>query len=128
MRVVYVDCSLLFGMQSASKLYTAVAEGMACVQFFRSTHFLMHYLDDFLFIGTTGSLDAARTMDKASAVVRDLGVLVSAHKSDGGPACAVSFLRLVVDTWDVQLRLLDDNVACMNKLVHSWQGRHSCTQ
>ena len=59
----YLVCSL---HQSFLQLYN-------CVQFFRSTHFLMHYLDDFLFIGTTGSLDAARTMDKASAVVRDLG-------------------------------------------------------
>ena len=46
---VYVDtCRFLpFGLQSAQKLFMAVADAMAWVLFLRRIRYVLHYLDDF---------------------------------------------------------------------------------
>ena len=43
---VYVDRSLPFGLRSALKIFTAVADAMAWALFSRRIHFILHYLDD----------------------------------------------------------------------------------
>uniref|UniRef100_A0A1X7V5R9 Reverse transcriptase domain-containing protein n=1 Tax=Amphimedon queenslandica TaxID=400682 RepID=A0A1X7V5R9_AMPQE len=48
-RALYIDTALLFGLCSAQKLFTAMADGLAWGMIYeRISHFL-HYLDDFFF-------------------------------------------------------------------------------
>ena len=56
---VYVDRALPFGMRSAPKLFTAVADALAWALYQRGIKYLLHYLDDFLFLGSPHTEEAA---------------------------------------------------------------------
>ena len=49
----YVDRALPFGLQSASKLFSAVADAIAWFLYSNGVEYLLHYLDDFLFFHST---------------------------------------------------------------------------
>ena len=124
---VYVDGALPFGLRSAPKIFTAVADAMAWALFSRGIRYLLHYLDDFLFVVPPNSREAAGIRDLAAAVFSDLGVPIAAHKTEG-PSAQATFLGFRVDTEARQLRLPDEKLARMQELVRSWQGRRSCTR
>ena len=80
---VYMDRSLPFGLRSAPKLFTAVADAMTWALFSRGILYLLHYIDDFLFLGRPGSPEAARAKEVAIAVFRELGAPIAMHKTEG---------------------------------------------
>ena len=49
-RSVYVDRALPFGLRSAPKIFTAVADMIAWALHMAGIHDQIHYLDDFLFL------------------------------------------------------------------------------
>ena len=122
-----MDRSLPFGLRSAPKLFTALADAVTWALFSRGIRFLLHYLDDFLFIGPPGSQEAARARYIATAVFEELGVPIAVQKTEG-PSAQVSFLGFLIDTQAFQLRLPDEKLARLRELVHEWQGRRSCTR
>ena len=124
---VYMDRSLPFGLRSAPKLFTAVADAMTWALFSRGIRFLLHYLDDFLFVGHPGSQEASRAKDIATAVFSELGVPIATHKTEG-PSTQVSFLGFLIDTQAFQLRLPEDKLARLKELVRDWRGRRTCTR
>ena len=77
---IYVDRCLPFGLHSAPKIFTAVADALASALFCRGIRFLMHYLDDYLFLGAPGTQDASRAAAVATDTFQHLGVPVSAQK------------------------------------------------
>ena len=123
----YIDRSLPFGLRSAPKLFTAVADAMAWALHSNGIHYLLHYLDDFLFIGCPYSGEATRAQDIATSVFRDLGVPVADHKTEG-PATRVTFLGFQIDTLTGQLSLPQDKLTRLKLLVQEWCGRTSCTR
>ena len=122
-----MDRSLPFGLRSAPKLFTAVADAMAWALFSRGIRFLMHYLDDFLFVVPPVSQEVACIKEVATTVFRDLAVPVAAHKTEG-PSTQVTFLGFVLDTQAFQLRLPQEKLERMRELVHEWRMRRNCTQ
>ena len=94
---VYIDQALPFGLRSAPKLFTAVADavGWALIQAGVPLH--IHYLDDFLFFippeSTQGQLVLSHILD----VLGSLGIPVATQKIEG-PATTVTFLGVMVDT------------------------------
>ena len=80
---IFVDRSLPFGLRSALKLFTAVADAMAWALFRRGIRLFLHYLDDFLFIGAPGSLEAATAKAQAASVFQELGAPIASHKTEG---------------------------------------------
>ena len=124
---MYVDRSLPFGLRSAPKLFTAVADAMAWALFSRGIRFLLHYLDDFLFIVPPGSQEATRIKEMATMVFRELGAPVADHKTEG-PSTQVTFLGFLLDTEEFQLKLPQEKLARMREMVHGWQTRRSCTR
>ena len=65
---VYVDCCLHFGLQSAPKLFTAVADALECIvncQGNGKVEFIIHYLDDFLFAGKSDSDSCQKSLNLA---------------------------------------------------------------
>ena len=123
----YVDRALPFGLRSAPKLYTALADAMAWALFVRGIRFLLHYLDDFLFISPPNSQQALGLRNLAEAVFADLGVPVALQKTEG-PSAQVTFLGFLIDTDAFQVRLPEGKLARLKDLVRSWQGRRSCTR
>ena len=105
----------------------AVADAMAWALHSSGIQYLLHYLDDFLFVGPPGSQDAAIAGQVATAVFHELGMPVAVHKTEG-LATQVTFLGFQVDTLACQLRIPDDKLACLQDLVHEWCNKQSCTR
>jgi len=51
--MIFVDTTLPFGLQSAPKIFTALADAVEWVLQKRGIKFIIHYLDDFLLVGGT---------------------------------------------------------------------------
>ena len=102
--MTFVDKALPFGLRSAPKVFSAVADAMAWVLFNRGVRFLLHYLDDFLLVGAPGSSEASRARATAEATFEDLGVPVASHKTEG-PATRLTFLGILIDTQSFTLSL-----------------------
>ena len=52
---IYLDTALPFGLCSAPKLYSAVADALARAMLSSRVQYLLHYLDDFLILGSSMS-------------------------------------------------------------------------
>ena len=52
---VFVDCQLPFGLASAPAIFSAIGEVLEWILCQREVKAVIHYLDDFLFLGTPGS-------------------------------------------------------------------------
>ena len=63
---IYADRSLPFGLLSAPKIFTAVADTITWALFTRGIRFLLHYLDDFLFISPPNTSEASWAKDTAT--------------------------------------------------------------
>ena len=116
-----MDQSLPFGLRSAPKLFTAVADAMTWALFSAAKEFLLHYLDDFLFVGRPMSQKASKAKEIATAVFDELGAPIATDKNEG-LATQVSYMYLgfLIDTLAFQLRLPEDKLAHLKELVHDW--------
>ena len=124
---LFVDRCLPFGLRSAPKIFTAFADALASALYCHGIRYVMHYLDDFLFIGTPDSHEAARTAELASATFDHLGVPVTTNKTEG-PSTCVTFLGIIVDTATLQLRLPGSKLQRLQSLLQNWQDKRSCTR
>ena len=124
---VYVDRCLPFGLRSAPKIFTAVADALAWGLYLRGVRYLLHYLDDFLFIGAPGTEEAAMAARIATEGFQSLGVPIASHKTEGPSSC-ITFLGIVVDTRACQLRLPEEKLRRLQGMMLEWQARKSCTR
>ena len=100
---------------------------MAWALYVRGIDYVLHYLDDFLFVGPPRFRDAAQAMVMATSVFSELGAPVVTHKTEG-PSAQVSFLGFMVDTEAFQMRLPNDKLRWLKALVREWQGKWACTR
>lgn len=75
--MTYVDRSLPFGLRSAPKIFSTVADMIAWVLNQDGIEYQLHYLDDFLFIGAPG------TQQALAEVFDALGIPIVVHKTEG---------------------------------------------
>ncbi len=122
---VYIDTALPFGLRSAPKLFTAVADGLMWIMAKNGVVAVLHYLDDFLFFGRPSSPVCSESLGIALEWCERLGVPVSAHKTEG-PATAITFLGIVLDTAAQELRLPVDKLRRLSATVQKWQSKKSC--
>ena len=54
-QALFVDTALLFGLRSAPKIFTAIADAAEWITKQAGVEFIIHYLDDFLVIGMPDS-------------------------------------------------------------------------
>ena len=101
---IYVDKALPFGLCSAPKLFTAVADALAWMMQGCGACKVIHYLDDFLFVGKPVSSLCAEALQAALRLCRRLGVPVAMGKLQG-PATSLTFLGIEMDTEAMELRL-----------------------
>ena len=76
----YIDRVLPFGLRSAPKIFSAVADMMAWALHWAGIRHLTHYIDDFLFLGAPGTEEGAEILALALRIFQILGVPVAAHK------------------------------------------------
>lgn len=123
----YIDRALPFGLRSAPKIFSAVADMIAWALQCAGIEHQIHYLDDFLFIGAPNTDEGARALAIALRILEYLGVPVAVHKTEG-PSTAVIFLGILIDTEAFMLRLPAEKLARLQELVLSWISKRACTK
>ena len=123
----FVDRALPFGLRSAPKIFSAVADMMAWALHWAGIHNLIHYLDDFLFMGTPDSEEGAHILALALRIFQILGFPVAPHKTEG-PATLVTFLGILLDTVAMEMRLPAEKIERLKALLRTWSVRKACTR
>ena len=124
---VWLDTTLPFGLRSAPKLFNMMAD---CLQWIFQKHGIgkvIHYLDDYLFVGPPSSRVCGRALQQAISICQRLGVKLSLRKLEG-PIISLSFLGIQLDTEKLEVRLPDDKMCRLGQLLAEWKQRHTCTK
>ncbi len=122
---LFVDTTLPFGLRSAPKIFTAIADAAEWIVRQAGVRFIIHYLDDFLTIGTAGTDEGKQGLVILLGVFRRLGLPVAEEKLEG-PCTSLTFLGVEIDTHAMELRLPQAKLRELQVLITSWQGRKSC--
>ena len=117
--------ALPFGLRSAPKLFTAVADALLWIMGRHGVSHALHYLDDFLILGPPNSSGCSRSLEISLELCRVLGVPIAEHKLEG-PAPVLSFLGIELDTTSSTLRLPPEKLGRLKSVVTSWQLRKCC--
>ena len=121
----YVDGMLPFGLRSAPKIFTAVADALEWVLRRRGVARIDHYLDDFIVIGPPGSPECAMALDTVLRGCADLGVPLAMDKLEGPVPC-LTFLGIEIDTEAEVLRLPQVKFERMRATLELWSARKVC--
>ena len=124
---IYVDAMLPFGLRSAPKIFTAIADALEWVTRRRGTQFVWHYIDDFIFCGPPSSTECDHALHAALAACDELGVPISAHKVDG-PATDITVLGIQLNTVAQTLSLPVDKLQRLQQLLARWGDKRACTR
>ena len=119
---VYIDVALPFGLRSAPKIFTAVADALQWIMEMAGIH---QVLDDFLFIGPPESPLCAASLAKALDICRRLGFPVAPNKVEG-PSTCLTFLGIIIDTMNHQLRLPHPKLVYIKGQCKAWSQRRTC--
>jgi hypothetical protein len=117
----YYELVLPFGLRSSGvrwELYAA-----ALHHFFRfhiRAEFVIHYVDDFLFVAADRERASAQ-LAAVQALCARLGVPISPTKTEG-PATKLTFLGIELDTIAMEARLPDDKRDGLLQLLQHWDG------
>jgi len=72
-----VDATLPFGLRSAPKIFTAVADALEWILRLRGVRNVKHYLDDFIVVGPPRSLECKENLDTIRCTCRELNLLLA---------------------------------------------------
>ena len=122
-----VDTALPFGLRSAPKIFSAVADALLWAMHQNGVFAGLHYLDDFLFVDSAGTTPQTCQLQAALHTCESLGVPVAPDKVHY-PTERLTFLGVEIDTVSLQLRLPAAKVADLLATLYSWRGRRSCTK
>lgn len=122
---LFVETALPFGLRSAPKLFTAVADALEWIVEQEGVHPIMHYLDDFLLLGPPGQAVCAHNLEVLLSAFSRLGVPVAWEKLVG-PTTRLTFLGIELDTVAMLMRLPERKLAELRELLVQWRGKHSC--
>ena len=123
----YIDRALPFGLRSAPKIFSAVADFSSWVIHQQGVRHHLHYLDDFLLLGAPGSEQAQNAMDIVLRLFDTVGILIASHKTEG-PATSLSFLGILIDTQAFELRLPAEKLSRLQETLPAWADKKSCTR
>jgi len=122
-----MDTALPFGLRSAPKIFTAIADAVEWIARQKGVQFIIHYLDDFLVIGAPASLECAQALAILKSLFELLGLPVALAKLVGPVPC-LDFLRLKLDSEPMEIHLPQPKLAELREPIQSWLGRKSCTK
>ena len=122
----YVDRMLPFGLRSAPKIFSAVADGLQWILVQKGITHLLHYLDDFILVAD--SVEQAITQ-KSTLIsnFHHLGVPLEPSKLEG-PSTCLTFLGIEVDTEAFLLRLPEDKLTKLKQELSRCTLRKTITK
>ena len=119
---LYMDTCLPFGLRSAPRIFTAMADMLEwCVKEQGVSH-LLHYLHDYITMGSAGSEECNVNTATLSVTCNRLGVPITPDKCKG-PATRLTYLGIEVDTIEMQLHLPEEKLKRVQATVTEWLGR-----
>ena len=124
---LFVDTALPFGLRSAPKIFSAVADAVEWILRQEGVETVMHYLDDFLVVGLARSDECHRAVNVVLRVFATLGLPVAEDKLEG-PSTRLSFLGLEINTVAMELRLPAEKLRDLQVLIRSWCGRRAASK
>ena len=96
-----------FGLRSAPKIFTAMADALQFILQENGVHEIIHYLDDFMLFGVPGTPQCSQALRLAMDWCNRLGVPIAESKTEG-PAETITFLGIELDTLKGELRLPEE--------------------
>ena len=124
---LYIDTALPFGLRSAPKIFTALADAAEWIIRHAGVSFVIHYLDDFLVTGAPATSECAVALGIVMDVFRRLGFPVAVEKLEG-PTPRLEFLGFELDSQAMEVRLAQTKLRELRTLIHQWVGRRSCVR
>ena len=122
---IYVDPMLPFGLRSAPKIFTAIADALNWCLERAGVRFVSHYLDDFIIVAPPHSQECQVALGILDTVCGRLGVPMAPHKRDGPTTCLV-FVGIQIDTVTGELRLPDEKLHRLKTLLQDWDAKKTC--
>ena len=124
---LYIDTALPFGLWSAPKIFTAVADAVEWIVRQEGVDFVFHYLDDYLVVGTPASPECAEALTALLGVFDRLGFPVAMDKLDG-PWSRFTFLGFELDSSAFEIQIPQVKIKELQQLISTWVGRKSCSR
>ena len=116
---LFVDTVLPFGLRSAPKVFTAVADALEWCYLQVGVSYSQHYLDDFLTMGPPAKDRCAMNLGLIHTECSRLGVPIKEEKVKG-PTTSPSFLGIVLDMERMELRLPPPKLTRIKELLTQW--------
>ena len=116
---IYIDTALPFGLRSAPKIFSALADALLWILQFQGASPSLHYLDDFLLIGSPNSSNCSQALQTTLDICKVLGVPIAEEKTEG-PVTSLTFLGIEIDTDLLQLRLPSSKLNALSAMLSSW--------
>ena len=124
---LYIDTCLPFGLRSAPKLFNVMADLLEWILLNQGVTFLLHYLDDFLTMGQSGTTVCQCNLDLLVQTCRVLGIPLAIEKVDG-PATVLEFLGILLDTDRMEARLPQEKFERIKTTIEVWLHRKNATK
>lgn len=122
---LYVDSTLPFGLRSAPKLFTALADAVEWILKQEGVEGVMHYLDDFLIIGPPHSPVCQQHLSILLRTFQRLGLPVAEEKLEG-PTMSLPFLGIEIDSDAMIVRLPPPKLRELQSLIRAWKRKKAC--
>ena len=122
---VYIDKVLPFGLRSAPLIFSAVADALQWIMIRHGVSWVVHYLDDFLTLGPGGSQECGSNMSSMFDVCMKAGLPIEPSKTVG-PAAAICFLGMELDSNEGTIRLPADKLRDLKAQLRTWRTRRAC--
>lgn len=122
---VFFDTRLPFGLRSAPKIFTAVADALQWVMKRQGVSWVAHYLDDYITMGPPGADTCAANLEAMLATCARLGVPTAPGKCEG-PTSSLVFLGFELDTEVMEVRLPPQKLRRILDLVEDWLRKRAC--
>ena len=116
---VYVDCQLPFGLASAPAIFCAVAEALEWILRSRGVQGIMHYLDDFLILGSPNTQECERALQITRSTCLELGVPLALDKIEG-PSTCISFLGIELNSDALTVSLPLHKLEQLRRILAHW--------
>ena len=125
-KFIFIDKVLPFGLRSAPKIFSALADAIQWILHSKGIQNSLHYLDDFVLV-TKDQSSATLQKELLVATFQSLGVPIEESKLEGPTTC-LTFLGIEADTIALQLRLPQEKLANLRALLSSNVLRKSMTK
>ena len=121
---VYVDTALPFGLRSAPKIFTAIADAAEWIVRQQGVEFHLHYLDDFLVVTAADESRGTHSLRIILEMFEQLGLPVAWDKLEG-PASRLTFLGFELDSLRNEIRIPEQKMQEIKTEVARWLYKKS---